>query len=773
MAEQPAMKISKIAIRVAAAGFGAALAGPLGCALGAAFGDALSGPLGEMIGKLLEEGGKEATKKLFDASGDTLAEKMQGSGGNLDAVYREALRQSLVAIRPQVSGYEDWFEHWEQCLKAKEVLRLDELRADQLTPEQLDAVLRRTLLRLDAQGAMMGNKPASIMLVERVMPNELDTALTRLTPGFFDMSFRTLIVSEEYEKAWKEAQIGFQEFVSTFLVSIKADTEAIKTGNAAIRADASVIISGVTLSNEKLDQLLALTVRRAEEDERIGRVEARALKAEGESQDWKRRYLESVKADPPLQALLEAGDLDAAALQKTEQLKRQSREYAKTYVELGRIHELRFDWTKALDAYQQAWMVEPSRINGVTYARLARKQNLHKEAITVYETLRLQPESPRSAAATLNNLANLYSATQRMRDAELAYDEALLMYRQLAKENPKAYLPDMARILNNLANLHSAAQRMRNAELAYDEALLMFRPLAKENPKAYLPDVANTLNNLAGLYIDTQRMREAELAYDEALSIRRPLAKENPEAYLPDVATTLNNLGTLYGATLRIEDAELAYDEALSIRRSLSKENPEAYLPDVATTLNNLANLYRDTKRMGDAELAYDEALSIRRRLAEKNPEAYLPDVATTLNNLATLHGGTQRMGEAELAYDEALSIYRQLTEKNPEAYLSYVAVTLSNLANLYFYTNRNDEAQQMCRDAESILRPLWHANPTVHGDLMARILCILADVLVERDGSSEEACRLACEALRIAYDSTLQTVIQKLIVRSCGDAGA
>jgi tetratricopeptide (TPR) repeat protein len=621
MAEQPAMKISKIAIRVAAAGFGAALAGPLGCALGAAFGDALSGPLGEMIGKLVEEGGKEATKKLFDASGDTLAEKIQGSGGNLDAVYREALRQSLAAIRPQVSGYEDWFEHWELCLKAREVLRLDELRADQLTPEQLDVVLRRTLVRLDAQGAMMGNKTASIMLMERVMVNELDAALTRLTPGLFDRSFRTLIVSEEYEKAWKEAQIGFQEFVSSLVVSIKADTSAL--------------VSGVTLSNEKLDQLLALTVRRAEEDERIGRAEARALKAEAEANHWKRLALESVKADPPLEALLEAGNLDLAAVQKTEQLKRQGREYAKTYAELGRIHELRFDWTKALDAYQQAWMLEPSRINGVTYAQLARKQNRHKEAITVHETLRLRPESPRSAAATLNSLANLYRDTQRMAEAESAYDEALLMFRQLAKEDPKAYLPDMARILNNLANLYGGTQRMAEAELAYDEALLMFHPLAKENPKAYLPDVANTLNNLA------------------------------------------------------------------------------------------------------------------------------------------TLYGGTQRMGEAELAYDEALSIYRQLTEKNPEAYLSYVAMAVNNLANLYFYTNRNDEAQRMCRDAESILRPLWNANPTVHGDLMARILCILADVLVEREGSSEEACRLACEALRIAYDPKLQTVIQKLIARSCGDAGA
>src|SRR5271168_78674 len=158
MAEQPAMTLTKIAIRVAAAGFGATVAGPLGCALGAAFGDALTGPLGDMVGKLVEEGGKKAAEKLFDAGGDTLAEKIKGSGGNLDAAYREALRLSLAAMRPQLGGYQDWFEHWERCLKAKEALRLEVLRADQLTQEQMNAVLRRTLVRLDAQGAMLLQK---------------------------------------------------------------------------------------------------------------------------------------------------------------------------------------------------------------------------------------------------------------------------------------------------------------------------------------------------------------------------------------------------------------------------------------------------------------------------------------------------------------------------------------------------------------------------------------------------------------------------------------
>src|SRR6516225_7483026 len=165
----------------------------------------------------------------------------------------------------------------------------------------------------------------------------------------------------------------------------------------------------------------------------------------------------------------------------------------------------------------------------------------------------------------------------------------LARVRVLAKENPTAYQPDVAATLNNLAVLYGDTQRLKEAEAAYQEALDIGRQLAKDNPAAYRPDVAQTLNNFAILYRQTQRLKEAEAAYQEALDIRRQLAKANPAAYQqPDVALTLDNLANLYGATQRMKQAEAAYQEALDIRRQLAKANPAAYQPDVAATLHNL-----------------------------------------------------------------------------------------------------------------------------------------------------------------------------------------
>ncbi|WP_449303202.1 tetratricopeptide repeat protein, partial [Porphyromonas endodontalis] len=172
------------------------------------------------------------------------------------------------------------------------------------------------------------------------------------------------------------------------------------------------------------------------------------------------------------------------------------------------------------------------------------------------------------------------------------------------------------------------------ARCHYEEALQILRELTKQNPEEYKPDVAKILNNLGVLLRDTNDLKKAQDYYEEALQIHRELAQQNPEAYLPKVATSLNNLGVLLSDTNDPKKAQDYYEEALQIHRELAQQNPEAYLPKVATSLNNLGNLLSITNDLKKVQDYYEEALQIRRELAQKNPEAYLPKVATSLNNL-------------------------------------------------------------------------------------------------------------------------------------------
>ena len=364
------------------------------------------------------------------------------------------------------------------------------------------------------------------------------------------------------------------------------------------------------------------------------------------------------------------------------------------------------------------------------YAYFSHKQNNYQDAAAYYKQALAVLEGKESKEsdgyyyqiATLkNNLAIIYSGTQRLDESEAMYKEALEICKRLAVSNPAVYEPDVATTLNNLANLYSDIQRFDESETMYYEALEIIRRLAASNPSAYEPVVAGTLNNLANLYRKNQRFVESETMCKEALEIYRRLAASNPSAYEPSVAMTLNNLALLYSDTQRFSAAEAMYKEALEIYRRLAASNPAAYEPNVATTLNNLAILYRDTQRFDESETMYKEALEIYRRLAASNPSAYEPDVAVTLNNLAILYKNTQRFSESETMYKEALEIRRRLAASNPAAYEPDVAVTLNNLALLYSDTQRFSEAEAMYKEALEICRRLAASNPSVYESNVAR----------------------------------------------------
>lgn len=342
-------------------------------------------------------------------------------------------------------------------------------------------------------------------------------------------------------------------------------------------------------------------------------------------------------------------------------------------------------------------------------------------------------------ASTLNNLAVLYKNTQHLAESETLYLEALESYRRLAKAKPrykplypskdkpkeesKDYEPDVARTLNNLALLYSETQRFEESEAMYLEALEIRRRLAENDPDTHEPGLAMTLNNLAILYKNTRRLLQSEPLQLEALEIQRRLAKANPQAYEPDLAMTLNNLAVLYSNTQRPSESMRLHLEVLEIYRRLAKDNPKTYEPDLATTLNNLANLYNNTQRFTESEPIRLEALEIYRRLAKDNPQLYEPVLGITLNNLAILYKNTHRTKESETLFLEALEIFRRLKKDSPQSLEPYMAKALSELADVYYNTQRVAESETLYLEALEIFRRLDKDDPeTYDPDLVATL---------------------------------------------------
>jgi tetratricopeptide (TPR) repeat protein len=634
-----------------------AVGGPLAAATVAVAGRVLGQALGATSRELLKTFVGKTNDYFFDTTGEGLIDGFRVEHPTLEDVYRRAFELSLLSLRSpeQEAGKRngndghaaeyDWFGHWEFALKSGIPFTATGIRLPRDDGEA-DAAFRAAMEILAAQGAQRLSGGISITLKTEALPDDLFRVLKEEVPAKLDFFFNSLLVQDENTTAWKEHDLVFKrEFLASF-AQLFQEVHEVKTDTTAIREEQAEQGKRQVADSEKLDAILKMLAGRFDAGIEAGNVPESALsekdaliarqaeELEALRTQLSARAAEPAKAEPKdaeLSAALANGDLDAALRLQHQQTESAGVDYARELYTLGKIHELRFEWPQALEAYRQSWERGGDPEYGFYYAWFAQKLNHFGEAGAVYEGLLRVHKEPTDRAMTLNNLAILYSDTQRMQEAERAYGEALAIRRKLAEANPDAYLPD----------------------------------------------VATTLNNFANLYRDTQRMQEAERAYGEALAIRRKLAEANPDAYLPYVAMTLNNLAVLYRATQRMQEAERAYGEALDLRRKLAEANPDAYLPDVAMTLNNLAILYRDTQRMQEAERAYGEALDLRRKLAEANPDAYLPNVATTLNNLAYLLLSDGRREEAGAHASEAMGILDPLWRANPALHGNLLARVL------------------------------------------------------------------------------------------------
>ena len=364
-------------------------------------------------------------------------------------------------------------------------------------------------------------------------------------------------------------------------------------------------------------------------------------------------------------------------------------------------------------------------------------------------------------AQTLNNLGKLYSRTHQIKKAETVYLEALDVCRHLVKANP-AYKESLADTLESIGILYSNPGQFEQAEVDLLEALAIRRELAKSNP-LYEADVADTLDSLGLLYSAAQRRPEAEAAYVESLNILRRLAQQNPAVYQFHLANSLHDLAMFYRQIGRTSEAEANYIQGLKIVGPAAKVAPETYRPFLATLLNDLAVLYFTIGRIDESEADYTQALAIRRELANANPDAYLGDLAGTLSNLGVLYDATKQTIRSQAAYQEALDAFRHLAETNPGIYQIYVARTLTNMAKLHLAIGDRPQAAKEIEESISINRQHWRANTPSAADDLAE--CLIIDAQTRQD--SLEMCKLTREAAALAHDPILIDRANKQLV-SC-----
>ena len=263
-----------------------------------------------------------------------------------------------------------------------------------------------------------------------------------------------------------------------------------------------------------------------------------------------------------------------------------------------------------------------------------------------------------------------------------------------------SYHPEIAKSLVELGRHYSPVK-------SYEEALLIYNELAKTEAKIYMPEILSTMIRLAVAIEeeidDPDRYTKVISLFKDTLNIARDSSVINPD--LNNIANILYKIGALNNKMKNYSEAEKYYNESLKIRRNLTTHH--SYKDYLVATLTVLGITYSKNDKNIHAEESYLEALNIcRERIKGERKGAvvlfsgcyndsvqykvdYPKNIDTVLKTLADFLIKLNRYSEAENYYNDTIKYFKEL----PNIPFDELTTILSSLANLQENNNHYEVA--------------------------------------------------------------------------------
>jgi tetratricopeptide (TPR) repeat protein len=405
-----------------------------------------------------------------------------------------------------------------------------------------------------------------------------------------------------------------------------------------------------------------------------------------------------------------------------------------------------------LQRWQQALALNPNDANLLNETGLAlfnadkygEAERLLLQSLAIWKQ---SGKEPLNVAASLHNLALVYSAQTKYSKAESYFLESLkIRERTLGRQNPI-----IIKDLNDLVEIYYVQSKYGDAESSLIRAKVIGEKTSSKNHSdvSIRLDFATTLHYLGVLYIAQGKYDNAEPLLQDSLNIRETtLGKQN--FY---VAESLDNLAALYYRQGKYKKAIPLGQRSLDIHKeALNKGEESSYR--VAEAFNSLGEIYRATGIYKGAEIAFLRSLAASldkdlpiiagkleylaeiswiQLLAQTLFKRYSPDPVISLdilaslytqdlatyssetyvclNNLALLYDKWGKHQQSESFLKLSLSILEKKLGKNhPDA------TTLSNLAKVYNGQNKYGQAEPLLQKSlrktnQSLERWLWVAS--------------------------------------------------------------
>lgn len=220
----------------------------------------------------------------------------------------------------------------------------------------------------------------------------------------------------------------------------------------------------------------------------------------------------------------------------------------------------------------------------------------------------------------------------------------------------KADVTDKAWLINLIGGIYASLNNPIEAEKYYNSALLVRRELAKENPEKYNRDLASSYSTAGGFF---ERFGQREKAYEyrfNAIALYEELEAKNPGKYKKNLAFNYCKAADYFEATQQLERAEEYHQGAISIFEVLVKDERGKYSYGLSWSYICNAGFYGRRGELLKAEECFLKAISILADLAQDNPERYNGELSLVYFDTGKLYTETDKEKE-EQYFKKALEI--------------------------------------------------------------------------------------------------------------------
>ena len=329
------------------------------------------------------------------------------------------------------------------------------------------------------------------------------------------------------------------------------------------------------------------------------------------------QHLQNRKSNQVL-SLLQGLDLSGAIrhLRILVRKEKQSREAAKTWVDIGNLQQL-LSTEQALLSYQKASKLD--RYNSDVWNRLGHYYRTQKQftlAENAYKVVLALPINSNKAVA-FANLGLLSQIQGKFTEAEAFYIKAL---------NINILLKDLARIATNNENLAILSRKNNNfksAETYYLAAVGYYEKLDNNS------SVANVQLALAGLYSQYKYLGKAKLHYQLALGIYEKKHNQGK------IASIYSALGVLHQQQKRLKEAQVFFEKSLVLHQKIKRKK------GIAAQYGNLGVVYRLQKKFIKSESSHLKSLHLYQQLQ------YADGLFQQQINLGFLYKSISKLGKA------------------------------------------------------------------------------------------------------------------------------